>query len=299
MKTNKKNIFIGLGSIVIVLAAILAFIMLQNPSKGIKDFIIPQLNFSGITVNEISPDKAQLTLHVHMTNPSPIGISIDSLDYVIFIDSTEVVKSTYTDSLDIGRGKTSFSLPLTIFYHKLTHVIDAHDQIGLDSANYTIIAKAHMHNRLLPINNFDLEIEKKLPLIQMPEINISSVKVGDIGLSETTLDLTIHIKNPNVFSFALKNVDFQLQLSDNEVLKGKYDGVINLPPKGSEEFTSVITLSLSDATKSLFELIRKGEDLKFSFDMTSTMDSESELIEAGKMRLKVQGNIKDLKSIKD
>lgn len=156
-----------------------------------------------------------------------------------------------------------------------------------------------MHNRLLPINNFDLEIEKKLPLIQMPEINISSVKVGDIGLSETTLDLTIHIKNPNVFSFALKNVDFQLQLSDNEVLKGKYDGVINLPPKGSEEFTSVITLSLSDATKSLFELIRKGEDLKFSFDMTSTMDSESELIEAGKMRLKVQGNIKDLKSIKD
>lgn len=289
---TKKIIFLVIG--LVVLAGILYIaIKLQRSDKEVADYVVPALQLADIQVTKLTADKADMTMRMAIDNPAPVGIRIDSLHFVIYIEDNEVARNTYPDSLQIeASDSTGFSLPLTLYYNKLQSVLNNLEQQGQDSANYRVDATIFTKMAIIPKDKLNINIEKRLPLILPPDIQVADIGVEDVGLSGATLKTDIVVTNKNAFSFAFQDIYYAVRLDNNEPVEGNKPGTVNIPAKGSTTISIPAELEFKEMGKNLIDLIRKGDDIRYSFHMNTNLVSDSDVLEDSEIRMNASGKLK-------
>lgn len=158
--------------------------------------------------------------------------------------------TTYPDAVQLETNDTTtISLPLTAYYDTLESVLEALEQQGKDSVVYKINATIFSDMDIIPKGKFDVEVEKLLPLIRIPEINVTDLSVEDIGFSGTTLVMEALVNNKNVFPFGFEDMDYSLQIEDNEVIEGHKFGVINVSAKDTAQVTIPVEIDFWEMGK--------------------------------------------------
>lgn len=290
--STKKTIFLIIG--IVVLAGIIYMaIKFQRSGKEVEDYVVPELQLANIHVTNLSANKADMTMSMVLDNPAPVGLNIDSLHYVIYIEDNEVVRTTYPDSLTIeANDTTSFSLPLTVYFNKLQSVLTSLEQQGRDSANYRINATIFSDMDIIPKDKLSLRIEKRLPLLLPPEIKITDIGIEDVGFSGATLKTDVVITNKNATAFAFRDMNYSVKLEDNEAVEGNKPGTVNIPAKGTTTISIPAELDFKEMGKSLIDLIRKGDDIRYNFNLNTELVSDAEVLENSKINLSASGKLK-------
>lgn len=273
-------------------------VIFQRSDKEMADHLMPQLLLAQIHIVNFSAERADMKMDITIDNPAPIGLNIDSLYYIISIEGNELIETTYPDSLQIdANDSTTFSLPLTVYYDKLKSVLDKLEQEGRDSVVYKINATIYADTKIIPKDEFNLEVEKLLPLIRTPGIDVMDLSVEDLKFSGATVVIEALIENKSLFSYSFEDIHYNMQIEDNEMLEGNKPGIINIPAKDTAIITIPVAIDFKETGRSLVDLIRKGNDLSYDFRLTTEIVSDEHVLEESEIILHVTGKLKNLADV--
>lgn len=296
MSTGKK-IMLGVG-VLILAGALYLFINFQRSGKDVKEQVVPQLQLAQMQVTNLTADRAEIQMNMIIDNPTPVGLDIDSLYYTIYIEDNEVVKTTYPDPLHIeGSGNTTVSLPLTIYYDKLQSVLKKLEEEGKDSVVYKINAILHTDLALIPKDKFDLEVEKKMPLIRAPEIKVTDIRIDKLDFSGAVVQVEAFVVNENVYPLGFENMDYSFQIDDNETMEGHKSETVKVEAKDSTTIAIPVEVNFKEMGKGLIDLIKEGGDLQYTFNLRAKLVSDAHFLKEGEMTLNATGKLNELADV--
>ena len=240
-----------------------------------------------------------MTVKVLLKNQLPFSFTADSLQYNIFINGVEVIKNQYKKTITLKSNDTGWiSLPLTILNHHLTSILKASEQKDIDSAEYRL--HATFFTNISFRKKFDVDVKRLLPLIYIPELTSKHIQVDSLNFSRAALQLNVSIKNQNVFSIKAKNLAYKFAIEDHEWIEGEIPGVTDIKEKSDTELQIPIRVSFKEVSRTLFDLLKKGKDVKYKLELTFRIDSKNHSVMNSKVILKSSGSAKSLmKAVKE
>lgn len=292
--STKKTIFLVIG-LAVLAGIIYTVVKFKRSDKKVADYVVPKLSLTQMQLTNLTADRADVKMKMIIDNPAPIGFTIDSLYYVVSIADQEVARTTYPDTLRLdAKDSTKVTLPLTLYYKKLKNVTDKLAQQGQDSVMYQVNATIFSATKLLPQDKFNLKVEKKLPLVTVPEVKITDLKVNDLKLKGATMQVSATVQNRNVFYLGLKDLAYTVKIEDNEPVEGNKPGTIDIPAKGTANFTIPVELTFKEMGKTLVDLIKEGKDVNYNMQLKSELVTKSDILQDSKINLNTTGKLKTL-----
>ena len=290
--SNKKIIFTVIA-LAILAAIVIGVVKFKSSDKKIADYVVPELKLGQMQVTNLTAEKADMKMNMLIDNPAPVGLSVDSLFYTVSIEGNEIARTTYPDSLRLeARDSTTVELPLTLYHDKLADVLKSLEQQGRDSALYTINATIFTDMALIPKDKLNMKVEKRLPLIRIPEIHVTDIKMKDVGFKGATMVVETSIKNDNVFPIRFSDMNYRVQVDNNGWMEGSKPGTVNIPAKGATTMTIPMDVKLKEMGKNALDLIRKGTDVRYDFRMNTKLASDAQVLKESKIVLNSSGKLK-------
>ena len=291
-----KKIFLTLGCLIVCLAGfflIWRYIGYSRDKDSNKRFLLPRVELSKIEISSITSEKMEMTANILIKNEIPISFKVDSLQYRILINGREVMKDHYKKSIDLKSSDTSLiSLPITIFSHDLASVLKSNERENNDSVEYSF--KVSFFTSLIFRKHFNIDIEKYLPLVYIPEIKTNHIEIKSLNFSRADIQLHLSIENRNVFPIKAKDIAYQLSIEDNQLIKGTIPGLTDIKAKSNTELTIPFTVSIKEAGKTFFELLKKGSDVKYKLHLLFRIDSDENLVKNSKVVIESAGSLKSI-----
>ena len=258
-----------------------------------KTFLLPRLELSQVDITSLTSEKTEMTVNALIKNQMPLSFTADSLQYRIFINDREVMKDHYKKSITLKSNQISrILLPITIFNHDLISVLKANERENIDSVEYHF--QVSFFTDILFKKQFDVDIKRFLPLVHIPEVKSGHIEISSLNFSGVVFKLLVSIKNQNVFSLKSKNISYELSIEDNKLIKGIIPGLTDIHAKSVTELTIPITISFKEAGKTLFDLLKKGNNLGYKLRLTSSIESENNIMKNSKVILESEGSVKSL-----
>jgi len=292
----KKKIILIL---VILFIAIIASVLIWRSWGYVRDkdpnktFLLPRLELSQVDITSLTSEKTEMTVNVLIKNQIPLAFTADSLQYRIFINDREVMKDHYKKSITLKSNDISrISLPITIFNRDLISVLKANERENIDSVEYRF--RVSFFTDILFKKQFDVDIKKFLPLIHIPVVKSGHIEISSLNFSGAVFKLIVSIKNQNVFSLKSKNIAYELSIEDNKLIKGIIPGLTDIHKKSVTDLTIPITISFKEVGKTLFDLLKKGNNVGYKLHLTFRIESENNMMKNSKVILESEGSVKSL-----
>lgn len=258
-----------------------------------KTFLLPRLELSQVDITSLTSEKTEMTVNVLIKNQIPLSFTADSLQYRIFIDDKEVMKDHYKKSITLKSNDISrISLPITIFNSDLISILKANERENIDSVEYRF--RVSFFTDILFKKQFDVDIKKFLPLIHIPEVKSGHIEISSLNFSGAVFQLIVSIKNQNEFSIKSKNIAYELSIEDNKLIKGIIPGLTDIHAKSVTELTIPVTISFKEVSKTLFDLLKKGNNVGYKLHLSSIIVSENNMMKNSKVILESEGSVKSL-----
>lgn len=290
----RNIVFVALAIAIVILAI---YLVIQFPKiwKNLGEKFLPELKSAHLQLRHLDAEHAVADLYMVIDNRAPVGFKLDSLSYTVFIGPYEAIKSTYPDSLQIkSKDTTAISLPLDIYYEKIGDVLKKYEDEGADSVIYRIDATLFTGIDAIPEGKINFSIDKKLPLIRVPEIKMKGFKIKKVNFSGATFQAEMIIANENVFPFGFRDMAYNIQFDSNQPIEGHKPDTIKIDPMDSLAFNFPLEINFGEMGKGLFELILKGGDLQYEFNLKAKLVSDSDILNDADVSLSAQGKLKEL-----
>jgi len=295
LRMKKKIILI----LVILFIAIIASFLIWRSWGYVRDkdpnktFLMPRLELSQVDITSLTSEKTEMTVNVLIKNQIPLSFTADSLQYRIFINDREVIKDHYKKSITLKSNDISrISLPITIFNRDLISVLKANERKNIDSVEYRF--RVSFFTDILFKKQFNVDIKKFLPLIHIPEAKAEHFKIDSLNFSRAVVKLLVSIKNQNVFSLKSKNIAYELSIEDNKLIKGIIPGLTDIHAKSVTDLTIPVTISFKEVSKTLWDLLTKGNKVRYKLHLTFRIESENNMMKNSKVILESEGSVKSL-----
>lgn len=295
----KKKIILML--VILFIAIITSFLIWRSwgyvrDKDPNKTFLLPRLELSQVDITSLTSEKTEMTVKVLIKNQIPLSFTADSLQYRIFINDREVMKDHYKKSITLKSNDISrISLPITIFNHDLISVLKANERENIDSVEYSF--RVSFFTDILFKKQFDVDVKKNLPLIHIPEVKSGHIEISSLNFSGVVFQFIVSIKNQNVFSLKSKNIAYELSIEDNKLIKGIIPGLTDIHAKSVTDLTIPITISFKEVGKTLFDLLKKGNNVGYKLHLIFRIESENNMIKNSKVILESEGSVKSLMKV--
>ncbi len=265
----------------------------NRSEKNTAEYLVPTLKIATLQVVDFDSKKANVHMKMEMDNPLPVGISIDSIFYEVFIEDHEVIQATYPSPFQLkGNEVSRVVFPATIYYDKLFKLLKRYENKRMDSVVYKVEATAYTNYALKKMIN--ISTERYLPLIRIPKVEIKDIDIKDLTISGATIRLTALVENWNVFSFGVKDVAYELKLDEEEPIKGVLPEVFRFPAMDSTRITRPVKVYFKDAGKSLVDLVLKPGKLQYDLSATMKIVSRHEMLENSTMAIVANGPLREV-----
>ncbi|HWB63536.1 MAG TPA: LEA type 2 family protein [Chitinophagales bacterium] len=308
METHQKkqhtarNILLAAGGLVLLACSIFLLVDYVHYARNkspYKTFIKPRLELALLRITNLTHTRTDLMAHVLMHNPLPFNLRADSLQYKIFINGAEVIKSTYAKSINICRwDSTLFTLPAVTYTDKLVSVLTAAENRGDDSADYEI--QAGMGTNIVVHKHFNFDIKTRQPLIFIPRVKLDEIAYDSLSIDGVTLYLETTVINKNAFPLNFKNLTFRVAIADNNWVEGHKYGIVEIPDSSVVHLKLPLRISFKEMGRSIGPLIRLGKEAPFKFELTLGLVSDDNATKNSLIILKDVGAIhKIIKLAKD
>jgi LEA14-like dessication related protein len=258
-----------------------------------RTFLLPRLELSELEITSLTSHKTEMMVKADIKNQLPLSFTIDSLQYRIFIDSTQILKDHYKKAISLKRNDVSrISLPITIFNDSISSVMKENERQNVDSVEF------HFHGSFFTDiffkKKFNVDIIRLIPRIYIPEVNAEHFEIDSINFSRAVVQLLVSINNKNVFPFKADNIAYEVSIEDNQWIKGSISGFTDIQAKGITNLTIPITISFKEVSKTLWDLLTKGNKVRYKLHLTFRIESDNNMIMNSKVILESEGSVKSL-----
>jgi len=269
----KKYLFLTF-ILLLIGGTIYAFVRFQKTKESLKDAAIPSIKIAKVDLIKLTSERADLLAHLELVNNVPIGISVDSITYIIFVENQDIGKSSCAEPIHLkANGTSMITIPLSIYYEKLIKLFERLRKEGRDSSMLKI--NAVLYSTIIPNGFADIKIEKKIPLILIPKIEIQKFKIEKLTSSGTSLGIDILVKNDNTMQFSFSNFKYQIKIENDKEIIGDIPNTIKIKPHDSTSIHIPIELSYKQITQTLVAYIKQGKKMKY--DVTITMKPQTNI----------------------
>ena len=292
--------------LLVILLALLLGVVVQlvrwgqaRKSDPDATLILPRVYVARMSVEQLDPDTTLLNIMLAIDDPAPIGLTVDSLEYVMSIGGNEVVRSTYPHSITVRANDSAhIELPVAVQTRKLVAVLKQLAASGVDTVEYAMESKFHWPLAFWREKPLSIKIARRLPLFLIPEVEVRDPVVEKLGLGESRVVIDVAIFNPNGFSFAFRQPDFEAELNGHEVVTTVVDDLVQVPARDTVIVRVPMVMAPGRLLGGLFGLIVKPARTTYSYRMALTIVSDNATLD--KCRFVVVGNgmLEELKSLR-
>ncbi|MGB8489804.1 MAG: LEA type 2 family protein [Bacteroidales bacterium] len=258
-----------------------------------KTFLLPRLELSELDITSLTSRKTEMTLKLDIKNQLPLSFTVDSMHYRILINDTEILKDHYIKSISLKRNATSqISLPITILNDSISSVMKANERNNVGSVEFQF--QGSFFTRIFFKKQFNVDIKRLIPRVYIPEVNAEHLNIDSLNFSRAVVQLLVSINNKNVFMFKAENIAYELSIENNQWIKGIIPGTIDVKAKSITDLTIPITISFKEVSKTLFDLLTKGSNVRYKLHLTFRIESDNNMIRNSNVILESEGSVKSL-----
>ncbi len=102
-------------------------------------------------------------------------------------------------------------------------------------------------------------------LVQKPEVNYSSVALGDVTSNAIEIKPVFNINNPNSVTFPVDAISYSLSFNNKQMLEGTTESLGMLPANGSKDVTVPLKLT-TESLSALQGLLFKDKKLDYQVE---------------------------------
>jgi LEA14-like dessication related protein len=228
----------------------------------------PTLSADRVRISHLSFEAADLILDVKINNPNPIGVSLTGFDYDLQIAGASLVKGEQNSRQTISAGgRSTLQIPVRLVFKDLYQA--AQTLKNQDSAAYTIGCGLIFDLPILGSVRIPASQSGKLPMIRLPQVRISSLKVKKMGLTGADLELALGVSNPNAFSFGLKKLNYILTVNGSSWASGASTDDSPVGKKSDTTIRIPIALDFLEVGQTVVQMLSGGKalDCRLTGDM--------------------------------
>ena len=218
MKTHSiaRFLFVPLVGILLILAA---------SGCGLTD-ISAKLDL--VKVTQVSLERATAEVHVTVTNPSAIGISLDSVAVNLSVADSPLLAVVKEGPIDIAAHSSShFVIPITVRFDRLYSLYGkVKDKDGVDVAADGVVRL----KTAIGDPNIYFNFSGTMPLLKPPDLTLASWRVRELDVKQLRLDLGLKIENVSGKEIVMRNVAYTVGFKKLNLVNGKKDKVALLRP---------------------------------------------------------------------
>jgi LEA14-like dessication related protein len=283
-------LLIVLGFIIFFLVRYISFLNNKDPDKT---FILPRLDETIIEITSITREKTIFKAHMLLNNPLPFRIGADSIAYEFFINDSSVLKTSYRQNVQLKAADTSWvSIPVTVQNQKLVSILNRSDSLGFDSVYYEVRGSFYSH--ALKEKKFNFRYGRMLPLIHLPDVEITKAEVDSANLKRFKLLIHAKIQNHNLFPINARDISFRFAVSGHPFVKGMRPGLLTIPADSTIEIIFPVTVSLLETTKVEFAILRHGKKVPYVFEADLKVVSDQNVLNNSELMITSEGTIKEI-----
>lgn len=268
----------------------------ENPVSGLK----PRVEMGVGRINAFTDSTIDLTLDLMIHNPLPMEFDVREFGYLVKMDGTTVVENDYPESVTVrSRDSTVITLPSRLKIKKLTE-INKLAPADSDSADYEFVALLGLKNPILGQDTLRLTQKRRLPRYQLPSVQVVGFDLDKFRLDQSKVVIQLSFKNNNAFPLEFKNPTYSIDLGSQTALaRGGTEGITKVKGQSQEMYEVPLTISMGDLLKASGEMLFQGQSLPFTLHFSCTLASQNEMFSNSDVRLIIEGQMKDLKKIKE
>jgi len=111
-------------------------------------------------------------------------------------------------------------------------------------------------------------------LISAPTVDLTSVQLAKMSLSQQTFLLGFDVDNPNSFPLPVRAIEYTVRFDDERFAGGATKGNFTVPAKGQDDFTISVDLDFLNTASQLSALLRRGvpDTVNYELEGSLTVD---------------------------
>jgi LEA14-like dessication related protein len=289
-----------LVSIIVILSAFIWW--WRMPHSSLKDEatkLAPEVEVSAVRISDIADDRIKLTSRIILSNPLPVELNTDKLDYEIFIDSVKVIQSSYTKPLKIGvTSDETIDVPMEILAEPMKRVLKSFEASNSDSATYKMKSSFEVDVPIAGNRIFKMEITRKLPAFRVPTGKLDDIDIHKLGFKESSLDMVLMIENRNIFPLKLKDGRYTMTIDKDLEMEGTMEKNIDIPPKSKVPISMMLVIKTARISKLAWKALFEKKDTYFELVFKGKLDTENQMLHNSNIEMNIKGTLDELKESK-
>jgi LEA14-like dessication related protein len=299
-----KKTLVVISILVLLIAGGLWWWNLRGTTSGKKqgtqavEKLTPKVTVANVSITHMDADKIKAICTVNLENPLPVALNLQGLDYEVRIDSQMVIKDTYSKPISVkSSGHSSVQIPMEIKAKPLARLLKYFDDKHIDSAIYALKATVQVKVPIAGQKSFTFNMDKKLPALRLPKVKAGNIDVEKLGLKRTSMDMVLHVYNPNLFPLKIKDGKYDVTIAQDVRMDGVMEKIINIPAKGSQDVTVTLNMKTGKAGKLAWKMLFDKKDTPYKVDFSCKLMSDSEVLKSSNMAFTMKGTLDQLKDL--
>lgn len=266
----------------------------ESVGEQIKDGATPEIEVLAVNVSNIDEEQIDATGEVRISNPFPVEMSTNRIDYEIFIDSIRVIKDAYEEPLTIASSdSTVIEMPMKILADPMKRVFDYFEEYSVDSADYAINLIFHVDVPVAGEQEFSMEMSRRMPAFRLMEVELQNFDPNILS-SDEGIDLVVQITNNNIFPLELKNATFYLTLEEELEVSGEMEDYVHIPAKGTGDVAISARKERGSFTQAGLSALFDQEGTGFHYVFSYAMDSDNNMFDDTEMETNISGTLDEI-----
>jgi LEA14-like dessication related protein len=222
-------------------------------------------------LKNLSLDAIDLLFQVEINNPYPADLPMLDLAYSLSSGGSNLLQGSIQPAGSVpARGSHTILLPARIASASVLKTLKGvtPGSVITYQADLSLSVDAPLLGRLtLPLSQ-----SGELPIPALPEVEMTSLTLGKLGLDLVSTSIKLQVKNTNQFPLALTRVNVSFALGGTEVGASNLTSPVNLPAGQATTLALALSFSPRTAGMGLLNLLR-GKQI--AYRLSGSLDADS------------------------
>jgi LEA14-like dessication related protein len=252
------------------------------------DTIKPSAKITGSHLTNINFEQVDLIFDLAVENKNPVSLKLAGVEYDLKIENQSLVSGTTAQAIKIAAHSTSqVQLPITLKFKDLNNLpgeLWNKDKIAYQLQSILNIDLPLIGNYAIPVST-----KGELPVPKIPDIKFKGLSVKNISFTSAELVARIEVNNPNDFDMGVRNLNYQLNINQENWGQGKITKNINIPRKGKGTIDFPLELNFLQAGRSAYDIVVNKKPVAYQLKGNAMINTTLELLKNYNMPLDISG----------
>ena len=250
----------------------------------------PDVTVQNVRITGLSFSTIDLSFDLAISNPNALSVSLAGFDYDLILNNSSFLKGQQDKSISIeSRSTSQVDIPLQIAFKDIYNTFRSLS--NKDSSEYEAKFGLNFNLPVLGITRIPISKKGSIPLLRLPSVKISSLKLNKIGFTSASLNLGIEVDNSNPLQFLLNQIQYDFQVAGNSWVNGVSNKKINIARNGKSEINIPIELNFLQMGQTAHQLLTGNNQIDYKFDGKINFDTSADLLKNIDLPINTSGSI--------